>query len=474
MQVSAIQNYRYKTLNLPISNRVFSPLAEQKSQEVSFTGLNPIKEAKGFIAYLRAQKYADGLYSYVKNQVGEKKFIFREYNLEPLEGIQHGIKVFKDLTIKEIQYLSENLHVIAVKRGCNHMCGYCYADAKPSNRQMSYEDFHLITSGFKTLRERMHGLDLFGEALPINRDIEKSTELFYDADCMNIVLKDKKGKEYDFPTLASELYESLGRKTVFDTSGWDVNNAKLQQRAYEYAKHFADPENMKKLTAFNISFNVFNASYIASRKALKAGDVERAAKLKNKFTTNMANTLFTFSPVAEHANFNIMMRSFRAAMAKRSQGFAEKDMSLLRDNVLNKLEKMYIEDLNGEQRYIKSEADLKKYIRIFKQKMLNIDTALNSSGRMKQFVEEFGIKPMDFQDHSKTTPILIEHLKDSARNSRFCMLKLIDADGKVYHMDYARFFPTEIQLNISGKNSPTPSLANLIKQFTVTRENLKK
>mgnify|MGYP003320369278 CR=1 FL=1 len=67
--------------------------------------------------------------------------------MEPFEGIQFGIKAFEGLSMKDIQYMSENLHVIAVKRGCKNGCAYCYADAKPSKREMSWEDFTTITKG---------------------------------------------------------------------------------------------------------------------------------------------------------------------------------------------------------------------------------------------------------------------------------------------------------------------------------------
>ena len=43
------------------------------------------------------------------------------------------------------------------------MCGHCYADAKPQKSEMCWEDFTKITQGYKKLRERMHGLDLFGK-----------------------------------------------------------------------------------------------------------------------------------------------------------------------------------------------------------------------------------------------------------------------------------------------------------------------
>ena len=102
-----------------------------------------------------------------------------------------------------------------------------------------------------------------------------------------------------------------------------------------------------------------------------------------------------------------------------------------------------------------------------KKRLERIDTGLNSSGRMRQFLETFNIEaPM--QDHTKTTRYMIKDLEENGRYHRVLAERLIDTDGKVYHMDYARFFPTEIQLNIKDK-TPTPPLANL-REFVVKKE----
>ena len=73
------------------------------------------------------------------------------------------------------------------------------------------------------------------------------------------------------------------------------------------------------------------------------------------------------------------------------------------------------------------------------------------------------------QEHDNTTPILAEDLQTYGRYHRYLGMKLIDTDGRVYHMDYARFFPTEIQLNLKDK-SPAPELANLRKDYPVSKE----
>ena len=192
---------------------------------VNFKG-NPIVEIKNAAKFLYAKKKVSDLKKYIDATDGKDSFVLRQFAMEPFEGLQYGIKAFKGMTMKEIQYLCENLHVIAVNRGCKNMCGYCYADAKPSKRAMSWEDFTTITKGLKTLRKRFSGLDIFGENFQISKEdlLYRTTELFYDADCMSLAVKDKKGKLYDFTELATELYNSTGRRTAFDTSGWYKNN----------------------------------------------------------------------------------------------------------------------------------------------------------------------------------------------------------------------------------------------------------
>ena len=136
-------------------------------QKISFNG-NPFSEINNIIKFFRAKRKVSDLKKYMEITNGSNNFVLRELAMEPFEGLQYGIDAFKGLTMKEIQYLCENLHVIAVKRGCNNMCGYCYADAKPSESAMSWEDFTIITRGMKTLKKRFKGLDIFGENFQIS------------------------------------------------------------------------------------------------------------------------------------------------------------------------------------------------------------------------------------------------------------------------------------------------------------------
>lgn len=141
--------------------------------------------------------------------------------------------------------------------------------------------------------------------------------------------------------------------------------------------------------------------------------------------------------------------------------------------VLKKLKDMYTKDLAGEQKVIKSKEDLNKFYNIFENKLSVIDTGLNSSGRMAQFIKDHNIKTTRLQDHAKITPQVINYYKENARRAPLIMQRYIDTDGRVYNMDYARFLKTEIQLNINGKDTPTPALANLVENFVITKKNIK-
>ena len=314
-------------------------------------------------------------------------------------------------------------------------------------------------------------LDIFGKNLPTGEDSTfKVTEFFYDADCMNLSIKDKHGKIYDFTDLTSELYDGLKRKTVFDTSGWYHKNPILQKRAEKYVEFFAKPEHTEKLAAINISFNVFNASYIASVKAARNGDYQKAQRLRERYVDNMANTLFTFSPIANLPNFHVMSRCF-SLDTKNAKSFGVEAMFSLINDVQNKLTQFYIADLNGTQKYVKSPEDIDKLLQIYSKKMERIDTGLNSAGRMKDFLKEFNIKA-NLQNHDEIKESLIADLSTYGRHHRYLAHKLIDTAGKVYHMNYAWFVPTEVQLNLENKNIKPPKLANLIDNYTITKETL--
>lgn len=101
---------------------------------------------------------------------------------------------------------------------------------------------------------------------------------------------------------------------------------------------------------------------------------------------------------------------------------------------------MYTKDLAGEQKVIKSKEDLNKFYNIFENKLSVIDTGLNSSGRMAQFIKDHNIKTTRLQDHAKITPQVINYYKENARRAPLIMQRYIDTDGRVYNMGLRKVF----------------------------------
>ena len=90
---------------------------------------------------------------------------------------------------------------------------------------------------------------------------------------------------------------------------------------------------------------------------------------------------------------------------------------------------------------------------------------------MKKFMQEFNIKA-PLLEYDESMKKVVADLKENGRYHKFIMHRLIDTDGKVYHMNYARFIPTEIQLNLAQKNIPAPKLSNMTEDFVLTNEIL--
>ena len=124
--------------------------------------------------------------------------------------------------------------------------------------------------------------------------------------------------------------------------------------------------------------------------------------------------------------------------------------------------------MGNSQKYIKNPENIKKYMDLAAEKMKLIDTSLNSSGRMKQFMKEFDIEEK-LLDLSESDLAIFLDIERRGRFHNIAAHKFIDADGRVYYMNYSMFFPTEIRFHIKDK-TPTLPLANLKNRCLVTRE----
>lgn len=80
-----------------------------------------------------SQETMDYIAKRTKELLKEKHSIdFRlkdDFDLDRMEDLLVGIKVFEGLTIKDIAAITDNLEAILMQRGCRHQCSHCGADA---------------------------------------------------------------------------------------------------------------------------------------------------------------------------------------------------------------------------------------------------------------------------------------------------------------------------------------------------------
>ncbi len=448
----------------------------------SFTGDNKADEQ-----YMKAQKYANKM-----------KFLnffipisIEKYNLEKLEGIQNGIKIFEGLNMKEITYLFNNLNAVAVKRGCSNQCLHCYAGAMPSGKEhnnhinkMPYETFTELTSGIKELRKRL-GINLSSHNTGLY------TNLYYDADCMEIVLFDKNGKEHDFIELMDKYYEVSNNKSIFDTSGWNHKNPKMQARAEKYVKYLLDLENQEKFYQINLSMSPFHSIYA---KALELGynpenystqkessdNKNKGEKLYKTYIDRMANMLYTFTPMVDEPNFSIISRPADNS-EKNMKNFTKADYQLIKKHVLDALSQRYYTDLKTERKYIHHKSQIQHLLMQYSKLMSDYDTDLIYSGRYKELYLKRNpdLSEADIENRFKNILLSKQNLdnlqkEQNLNSSEVNYLKIIDTNGKLYLFDDYRLIPTEIGLNLSTKDKITPELCPKPEDFTITREMINK
>jgi hypothetical protein len=87
-------------------------------------------------------------------------------------------------------------------------------------------------------------------------------------------------------------------------------------------------------------------------------------------------------------------------------------------------------------------------------------------------MKEHNISTKNMQNVELIGEAMKKSLATKPRFSQALAHRLIDTDGKVYHMTYAKFVPTEVQLNLRDKDKPTPKLANVVSDFVVTKKAL--
>lgn len=445
-------------------NRTSSPTPQPQSiypkafAELPVSYYSQITFTSEDIEYKKAKQY-------LANEIKEHGIPnnMKYFDLEKLNGIQNGIKIFEGMNAKEIAFICDNINEIATYRGCSGYCGHCYTNAKSPIKEdnkhinkMSFEDYKTLTDGFKTLRQRL-GFN------PYKSCYYPDISLFRDADCLEIELKDKQGNTYDFIDLANMAYDSFKKEILFDTRGWSKSNKKMQERAEKFVKYYSNPKNANKLSQINISINPFSWLNMQAVNALNKNDIEKAKLNIDAYVSRMANVLFTFTPLLENKKFDVIVRAF----SDDTEGdFAEyykesyiRDINCL---IVEKLAQLYKQDLHGEQKVIKSEKELTQNInKFFYILTTEIETDLAISGRIRDIIPPNHKNKYNLTRNQQDQIIddFIFNINEELFNSSN-FTKTIDANGQIFLTNPFTVIPTDLRLNLENKDKLTQKFAS--------------
>lgn len=444
-KIQNTKTFEAKTLNL-------NSMPSYKYQ-VSF-GMNDENSIKKYLEERAAKLERQGL-EYHK---------LTKKDLDNIEGIQKGIKIFENLSMKQINLIAETLKEIPVQRGCYNMCVHCYAQAMPPSYQktenkinkISFEDFENLYKGFKELNNRL-GFNIFQ-----SQDDGYCT-LFHDSDSSIIYLEDKNGKTYDYIDLSKMVNEVTGLPVLFDTAGWNVQDKKTQARMEKLVEKAVNSNNYDFLK-FNISANPFHSLYSRSLKHYNESNSEKEEKFRNIYTTRMANVLFTLSPLLEKHDVNFIARALPNDMDDVN-GYRENDLINLYNEIFAKLTKMYKDDFeSGNKKVIKNKEQIGKYLLDYQSKLKEITTFLGVSGRLSNIVKD---KKNEVYQNSK-----IREFNNSRYAAKHFENGIIDINGKFYLTNWHESYKTDIQLNYENKDKQTADINPNLRRKKINKNML--
>ena len=456
MRIDSIQNIKFYQTNIN-TKKITAPQTDAKTTELPvFKGSFPLAQYSQ--KFYKARAYLDT--KEIINS-GFKKTEITDFDLNLLDGIQEGIKVFKGLNMKEIAFIAQTITETTIIRGCHNRCFHCYAGGKPPIREdekhinkMSWNDFESLTEGFSELNKRL--------GFPITRNHKNQhpyMTMFHDADCIDIVLTDNQGMEHDFIDISNRLAKAFRLKNIFDTAGWSPRNKKAQARAEKYAGFYKNPKNKNGIILFNLSINPYHILHVKEVELENLKEIERAKNFRDLYTTRMANVLFTFTPLIKKGKLTFIHRA-SANDSKGTEGFQERDLRKLDDEIFEKLKVMYQNDYNGERKYIKGEFQIDRLINSCRIYLSYIDTRpLMTPSLEKIYSPQDNTykysqqrKRQDIEDIKKAKNIQdILYGKDGY--SKYS--GILDANGRYYLTDFYLTIPTELNLNFENKDKLT-------------------
>ena len=401
------------------------------------------------------------------------------FDIDKLEGIQYGIDVFKNLSMREIVFLAYKMTSLAVIRGCANMCEHCFLSAKPARKSelssLPFEDFKKITDGFNIVNNRINkvlrnktGAYLTGSKQTFFPGYNSElAALFHDSDGINVIAKDADGNEHDFIELTEMMLEATGKRGLFDSAGWNPQNKRLQQRAEKYAQYFSQTGIEKKVEQINLSVNTFNPLYTKSYKlGFRAGqenDLTNPNILKGKLLydtyieriSNMIVTLGIFNNAE-------LLTTYSTRFEPNMEGMYFSDLKQILKDVQVRCNEILQERYAGEE-YLER---LNKINRKIDINLLSQDDRYNVCTYYGRYQSLYNSRnPNDTQkgnflsekidDINLLTP---EEYKDFLKR----YTAYVDTNGQIYYSlgDHS-VRPMGKQLIISTNGQKTPDVPNL-------------
>lgn len=277
-------------------------------------------------------------------------------DMNKINGIQKDIKVFEGLTMGEIAFMLECPSIL-LNRCCSSNCAHCGFMATPFSNatldRMSWEDFSELISGIRELSQRL--------AVEETNPLFLNSNLFQDSDCMEIELRDKDGNIYDYLDCVRFIQENNQMHNtfstpLFDTSGWNPKSEKMQKRAEKFVYQLTNEFDKNPIRQFNVSINPYHLLRSQAQKERSNFHFRKARELEEAYAERMANALFTLTPVQDKLHFNVLSRWISPSKTNKGELSGPPPEKA----ILKKLKKMYTQDYKGEQKYIKSEYELKR------------------------------------------------------------------------------------------------------------------
>lgn len=439
----------------------------QKSVEIGYYSMPSFKAHS--VKYLKAKEYLNKETLFrVKSGTFDKVQDLFSYDLKKLDGIQEGIKVFKDMTMKEIAFIMTTLSEVVTKRGCFNNCAHCYADAKPPIKEneeytssMYWEDFLALTCGISELNKRL-GFQSSGGYL---NDKSRYLTPFHDADCSNVFIKDKLGKEHDFIEISEKLYDTLGVKIIFDTAGWNLSDIKSQKRMEKYIEYYSNFENLDIIDQFNFSLNPFHAIHKKEVDFRKQGKIELAQKYRDIYISRMANVFLTLTPLLKDDRLRLLICTLDDV--DEYKGYTKEDLDEIIDESINKLRSLYKEDLATDKKYIKTKKEITSNLSKIRKKLDNLRYAILHEKARSSF--DFNEEMIERSDKLINASINMLEKSNDLDTYRKNFVGLLDSNGKFYLTDFQISIPTELRLNFANDKKTAPIKPYLKEEFLVKK-----